>query len=155
MRRVKWTAVRCQENPMPPRTRSVVELRRELEKSERELERIVARRAIVADKLAALDRRIAALGGPAAAGAFRGRGRPALPLGARPRHRPANGKPLVQYVRQVLADARAGMRVRDVAAAVRRAGYKTSSRGFYGIVATMLRDKANFTRINRGLYKLA
>ncbi len=155
MRSVKCTAVRRQENRMPPRTRSVVELRRELEKSERELARLVARRAIVADKLSALDRRIAALGGPAAAGAFFGRGRPGLPLGAAQRRRPVNGKPLLQFVRQALAGAKAGMRVRDVVAAVRRAGYKTSSRGFYGIVATMLRDKANFTRLDRGLYKLA
>ena len=53
-----------------------------------------------------------------------------------------------------LGKASDGMRVKEVVGAVKKAGYKSLSKDFYGIVATTLRNK-KFKRIKRGLYKLA
>jgi len=63
---------------------------------------------------------------------------------------PKNTKPLVDFVAGVLAGSK-GMRVKEVAAAVKKAGYKTNSKDFYGIVATTLRDK-KFAKVSRGVY---
>lgn len=80
---------------------------------------------------------------------------PGRPVG-RPRKRRARatGKPLIEYVRAVLAKAPQGMRAKDVASAVTKAGYRSFSKDFYGIVATTLRDK-RFKRLHRGVYTLA
>lgn len=76
------------------------------------------------------------------------------PVG-RPRKRRsrATGKPLVEYVRAVLGKAPQGMRAKDVTSAVRKAGYRSFSKDFYGIVATTLRDK-RFKKLRRGVYTL-
>ena len=47
------------------------------------------------------------------------------------------------------------MRAKEIVPAVRKAGYETFSKDFYGIVATALRDKKTFKRVSRGVYTLA
>jgi hypothetical protein len=47
------------------------------------------------------------------------------------------------------------MRVKNVMAAVKKAGYKSLSKDFYGIVAATLRDDKRFVKISRGVYKTA
>jgi hypothetical protein len=137
---------------MPPRTKTIAQLRRELRAKERALGRLVSRRKKLAARLAVLDRRIASLGGanPATgtgAGGRRSKGRR--------RRKRATGKPLVKYIRAALARAKGGMRAKDVMRAVVKAGYPTCSKDFYGIVAAALRDTSQFKRLKRGIYTVA
>ena len=46
------------------------------------------------------------------------------------------------------------MRAKDIAQAVVKAGYRSTSRNFYPIVAAALRDKKLFRRVRRGVYTL-
>jgi len=52
-----------------------------------------------------------------------------------------------------VAEAEDGMRVKDIMAAVRKAGYKTNSKDFYGVVATAVRE-GGFQKLSRGVYTL-
>ena len=47
------------------------------------------------------------------------------------------------------------MMAKDVTAAVLKAGYPTKSKDFYGIVAATLREDPSFTKVRRGVYRLA
>lgn len=137
---------------MSPKIRSIEDLRRELKKREAEIDKLLARRVKLAAKLETLDRKIVLLGGEvSAAPAKSRRGRPPK---AGKRGRKRSGKPLLEYVKQVLADAADGMRVKDVMAAVTKAGYKSASKDFYTIVASALRDPKVFVNVSRGVYKL-
>ena len=150
---------------MPVRKTTIIQLRRELRTKELRLEKLEGRRKKIAAGLAAIDREIAMLSGPArqprrkkvgkkkAAAKAKKAGRPKA--AQKKKTRGKRGASLVEYVREVLAGVSEGMRVREVTAAVKKAGYKSKSKDFYGIVATTLRDKRNFKRLNRGTYKLA
>ncbi len=146
-----------------PRIKSIRQLQKELKLRTRQLSGLQARRAKAAARLAAIDRKILAMGGePEAPGAVRGRrgrrrGRPKLAgrVGRPRQHRRATGKPLIKYVQDVLAKAPPqGMRAKDVASAVVKSGYRSFSKDFYGIVATTLRSKL-FKKLRRGVYILA
>ena len=128
---------------------TIAELRRTLAARERQVARLLARRGKLAKRLAAVDRDIEALGGKVPK-ATRPKGRVAK-RGAR--RLPRNVKPLPEYIKDVLAKSKAGMRVKDVEAAVKAAGYKTSSKHFYGSVAVVLRE-GPFVKVSRGVYKL-
>jgi hypothetical protein len=69
----------------------------------------------------------------------------------RRRRRPKNTKPLQDYIMEVLQKNPKGLRVREIADAVLKAGYKTNSDNFYNIVAGALKDK-QFKRLSRGVY---
>lgn len=140
---------------MPPRTRTIAELRRELRAKERALGRLVSRRKILAAHLAALDRRIASLNGAALSVGAGAGGKRARRRRGRGRRRRATGKPLVSYIQAVLGKAKGGLRAKDVMKAVVKAGYPTCSKDFYGIVAAALRDTSKFKRLKRGVYTLA
>lgn len=147
-----------------PRIKSVTELREELAVKVRQLAELTAQRKTLARGLAALDKRIAALGGEAPPAkprrrrkARRGRkpGRRAAKKAARKVGRGYRAKPLVAYIAGALKKARKGMRARDVAAAVLKAGYPTSSKDFYHTVAKTLATEAGFQRVTRGVYAVA
>ena len=142
---------------MAPRVKSIEDLRRELRVKEARVGRLESRRQKLLGRLLRMDREIAALGGAAlSAGNGRRRGRkPKAVMGRPGRRRRATGKPLTEYLREVLAKRPDGMRAKDIMPAVRKAGYKSHSKDFYGIVAATLRDEDNFKRISRGVYKLA
>ncbi|MCJ7544338.1 MAG: hypothetical protein MUP47_07205 [Phycisphaerae bacterium] len=140
---------------MPPRTKTIAELRRELRVKERVLGRLVLLRRRLAARLAALDRRIASLHGAARWVGARATGRRAKARRGRGRRKRATGKPLVSYIHATLARAKRGMRAKDVTKAVVKAGYRTYSKDFYGIVAAALRDTSKFKRLKRGIYTLA
>ena len=53
----------------------------------------------------------------------------------------------------VLGAKKGGMRIKEVVAAVKKAGYKTKSKDFRGIVSATLRTP-KFKRIKRGVYTL-
>ena len=142
---------------MAPRVKSIEDLRRELQARENQLGKLEARRQKLLKRLGRVDREIAAAGGEARTGNGRRRGRPPGKPGkpGRPgRRRRATGTPLPQYIQQVLAKCSEGMRAKDIAAAVTKAGYKSHSKDFYGIVAATLRDESAFKRVSRGVYKL-
>lgn len=120
---------------------STVKLAEELKRREKELSRLEARRDRVAAQLAELDDQIAALAG---AGGYGATARGGL------RRRPRNDKPLADALVEVLTGQTMG--VSEVAEAVQRAGYRTSSPNFRTIVnQTLLRDK-RIKKIARGQY---
>lgn len=131
--------------------RSIAALRKELESRTQELSKLEAQRGKLARQLEGLDRRIAAVRGTAPA--------PRAPKKARRKKAakkapgPAAGKPLAQYIREALTGSREGMRVKEIVAAVKKAGYRSSAKDFYGVVAAALHDK-RFQRLSRGVYRL-
>ena len=139
---------------MAPRVKSIEDLRRELQARENQLGKLEARRQKLLKRLGKVDRQIAAIGGEARTGNGRRRGRPPGKPGRPGRRRRATGTPLPQYIQQVLAKCSEGMRAKDIAVAVTKAGYKSHSKDFYGIVAATLRDESAFKRVSRGVYKL-
>lgn len=162
-----------------PRIKKIGELRQELAAKEKQLGKLVAQRKKLASTLESIDRVIALLGGdvpptrrrrgrppgrPKVAKKRVKRGRKPLKRGRKPksikkakkakRGRRATGKPLADYLKKVLGAAKEPMRAKEIVPAVRKAGYKTFSKDFYGIVATALRDKKTFKRVSRGIYTL-
>jgi hypothetical protein len=100
----------------------------------------------LAKQIGSLDRQIAALAGKPGRAARRPAAR-----ASRPR---ARGKALPDYIRDVLAKSKKGMRVKEIEAAVRKAGYRTKSKDFYGAVAAAVREGRDFQKVSRGVYKL-
>lgn len=131
-----------------PRTKTIAELSAELAAKQKLLTKRQAKRTGLAKQLDAIDRQIAALRGDGRRGPRKARAKPASR-----RKMPKNVKPLIEYVREALAEAKDGMRVKDIMTAVQKAGYKTNSRDFYGVVATAVRE-GGFQKISRGVYKL-
>ena len=130
-----------------PKTKTIAELRAALASKEKQLAKLQAKRAGLAKQLDAIDRQIAVLSGD-------GRRAPKKKAPAKPASRrtmPKNVKPLIEYVREALAEAKDGMRVKDIMAAVQKAGYKTNSKDFYGVVATAVRE-GGFQKLSRGVY---
>ena len=143
-----------------PRTKTIQELRKELQAKERAVSKLSVQRDKLVAKLAKVDREIAKLDGATESGKDRKRaGRPAGRQKAAKkvskRRKGRKGKPLTDYIQRVLAKKSDGMRVKEVAAAVKKAGYETRSKDFYGIVATALRDDKQFKRLARVVYALA
>ena len=132
-----------------PKTKTIAELRAELAVKEEQLAKLQAKRAGLAEQLDEIDQQIAALVGDRP-------GRPTRASAKPPSRRwkcPKNVKPLIEYIGEVLVTAKGAMRVKDIVAAVQKAGYKTHSKDFYGIVATAVRE-GGFKKIERGVYEL-
>lgn len=125
---------------------SIQELQAEIEKRQQQLPRLQRQRKQLAKRMADLDKQIAALSGRPRRKSSRSK------AGTAQRRR--TGKALPECIRDVLARSRKPMRVKDVEAAVRKAGYRTQSKDFYGAVATALREGKDFQKVNRGVYKL-
>ena len=130
--------------------KTISELKRELKLRQQMLEVLYVKRDKLARKLKVVEKNIAAITGEATSGSTFGVRAP-----RKGKFRGKGGKPLVSYLRDVLAKAPKGMRARDIAKAVVKAGYPTTSKSFYSIVAATLRDKKNFKRLARGVYTLA
>ena len=64
-------------------------------------------------------------------------------------------KPLAQYLAEALSKAGTSMRAMDLANAVLKAGYPTRDKNFKQTVASALAVGKRFSRIDRGVYKLA
>ncbi len=151
---------------MPAKTKTIEDLKKELKAKTKRLAQLRQQRRKAAAKLAAIDKQIASLAGQASkpgpkkkAGKKKvakkkvGKKKVAKKKAGKKKAKRATGTPLLTYVQNVLAKAGDGMRVKEVVAAVKKAGYKSLSKDFYGIVATTLRDK-KFKRVGRGIYKL-
>jgi hypothetical protein len=138
------------------RTRSIQDLRNELQKKERQLDKLLKQREKIVGQLDDIDAQIQKLGGEGLATPGR-RGSMASMRGRKRgvRARRATGRPLGEYVKQVLAESKEPMRVKDIVVAVQDAGYRSSSKDFYGIVAAALRETEGVKRVGRGQYTLA
>jgi len=146
---------------MPGKTKSISELRKELKAKTSQLTGLNLRRSKLTARLAAVDRQIAVL---TAEPVRRRRKRKVAKkaarkvkkaLRAKPGRKGRVGKPLAEYIRGVLAKAKAGMRVMDVTAAVLRAGYRTRDKTFNQTVAKTLATDKRFRRVSHGIYKPA
>lgn len=142
---------------MPPRGKTIAELRRELKAKQTQLARLRSSRVKLARRLDRIDRQIAVLLGDERR--LRGRRRKKAvrrkAKKAQRRRRRATGKPLVDYIAKALAGSAKGLRVKDIQQAVAKAGYRSTSKNFYSIVAAALRDESKFKRVSRGVYKAA
>jgi hypothetical protein len=117
---------------------SVGELRKELTRRQRRVGAMVKKRDRLLEKARAIDAQIAELGGAA------------MGAGGTGRRRPQNESNLVEALAGVLKDKT--MSVTDVAEAVQKAGYKTTSANFRTIVNQTLINSGKFKRLGRGQY---
>ena len=141
---------------MPAKIRTIQELRRELNAKVRSLAKLRAQRRRLATRTTALDRRIAAIEGgvPAVPKRRKAAKKRRKKVAKRAQRRRRSGvKPLAAHMADVLAGSKAGMRTGEVVKAVKKAGYKTKSKAFHGIVSATLRTPS-FRRVKRGVYKL-
>ena len=141
-----------------PRTKTIQELKKEIQAKEARLARLTVRRSKAAAAIDAIDRQIAAITGSSSAPKSAPKSTPKSPArktaGKAKRRGPRpTGKTLNDYIAKVLASSTGGQRAKDIMTAVGKAGYKTKSKDFYGIVAAALRDKKRFQKISRGVYK--
>jgi hypothetical protein len=142
---------------------SMADLQAELERREADLAELIDRREELHAELNSVENDIAALGGsPTRRGPGRPRGTgrrgPGRPAGVRKKttrrstgKRPRNKTNLVDALKGVLAGTT--MSVTDVAEAVQKAGYRTSSDNFRTIVnQTLLANPKAFKKVARGQY---
>lgn len=118
---------------------SVNDLRRELGRRQRRVGALIKKRDRLMSKVRELDQTIAELGGIARGGSF---------VGAR--KRPKNETNLVEALVKVLSGKT--MSVTEVADAVQKAGYATTSPSFRTIVNQTLINSGKFKRVSRGQY---
>jgi len=134
-----------------PRTLSKLttdQLRAELQRRQKNISKLQAKRGRLLKEIGKLDRQIEDLGGQVEpVGKPRGKGKRAAKTTG-----PA-GKPLVECIKDVLAGSKGGMRVKDIASAVQKAGYKTKAKDFYRIVAATVQGD-DFKKLGRGIYTL-
>jgi hypothetical protein len=119
---------------------SIDVLERMLGARRRQLRKLSRRRERIARRLAVLDRQIEALAGAGTFSAGSGRVR--------------NDQSLVQMIEGVLGKTRKAMNVGEIAAAVQRKGYRSSSANFRGIVNQTLIKEKQFSQASRGMYQL-
>lgn len=128
---------------------STGELQAELKRRQQKLPALQRKHRKLSAELADLEKQIAGLSGPAPARA----GRPAAKRAAPKRRRPKNKKNLADTLVSVLSKTKP-LRVIEAVAAVKKAGYKTTSKNFNTIVnQTLLKDK-RFKQASRGKYLL-
>lgn len=143
-----------------PRTKialSITELLAELNRRQKKLPKLRKLAARLEKKLAAVVSEIESLGGALPAKTVRkSAGKPAAAKKASkaPRKRPRNKSSLGEAVVSVLSKDEPKS-VSAIIAAVKKAGYKTTSKNFATIVyQTLARDKKRVGKAGRGLYVL-
>jgi hypothetical protein len=119
---------------------TIHDLQREISSRQRSVATLERRRERLVKQLAEVDAEIAARGG--LAGWSRG--------GKTGRTRAKNEAPLLDALKEVLKGKTMG--VSEVAEAVQKAGYKTTSPNFRTIVNQTLLKKKHFKRVGRGQY---
>ena len=112
---------------------------------QRHRDELATQRADLDSQMAALDQALAVLGAAAPA-------RKTLPGKGR---RGASYRPgsLKAYIHQVFRTYSGAMAVKDVTAAVRKAGYKSKDKTFAKSVGVALRAMRNVTKIGRGVFR--
>ncbi len=125
---------------------SLASLRKEIDRRLAGLDGLKTKRNKLANELENIDRQIAAIGGEAApANGRRKKAAKQAVEKAGPKPKRATGKPLAEYVADVLK-AEGGLAVKEIEDRVRKAGYPTTAKRSYNQVATML-AKGEFKRV--------
>ena len=131
-----------------PRTKTIVELRRELAAKEGKLKTLTARRSKLAVQLSAIDREIAKLGGEGIP-CKKGRAKPSPK-----RRKMAKNKQSLADVLASVLKGKKGVRVAEAAKLALVAGYKSASNQFANIVSQTLSTDKRFRKVSRGVYAL-
>ena len=140
--------------------KTIEELKKELGVRERQLATLVKRRNALLKRLAVVDREISRLTGETTSAGKTSKKKKSAKRAksarkAKSTRKRRARKTLAEVMVKVLTKSEEPMRVKDIAAAARKAGYRSASKDFYGIVAMTIRDESRFQRVGRGLYKLA
>jgi len=137
------------------KTKSVAQLRKELEDKERQVERLKTKRAKLAGELERLDKEIARLSGkPAAGGKSGGKKRAGKKRAKKKRRRrPKNKAGLADTLAQVL-EGKEAVSIEEAVDLVRKAGYKSTSKNLRGLVGQTLSGDDRFKSVDRGVYAL-
>ena len=107
---------------------------------------LVRERRVVQKRLVQIERELAMLDGSGRRGGRGGAGRG--------RRRARNKMSLPEAMQGVLKKAGEAMRVGDIVTAVQRAGYRSTSANFRGIVNQTLIKDPRFKSSSRGMYQL-
>ncbi len=127
---------------------SLTEINSELRRRQRSVAKLMKKRATVLARLAKIDQEIVDAGGSVRGGAASG----GMVGGVR--KRPKNEMSLVDSLHAALKGKT--MSVTDVAEAVQKAGYVTTSPSFRTIVnQALLANRAKFKKVSRGQYTAA
>jgi hypothetical protein len=134
---------------MPLESLSTEQLKRELDRRQGELKRLVTRRSRLAEQLAELEAQIRSMGGENG------------PVHSEPRHHAQPRAPRVRSKNEItLSDAmamavevRATVTPTEVAQLVQANGYRSTSKNFAMMVANALAKDKRFRRLSRGQYE--
>jgi len=132
---------------------STSELRRELERREKNASKLQAKRDKLLQELNALDAELASLGG--ARGRSRGRsstGRAGPRASATGRRRARNEMSLPDAIAHAM-EVRAVVSPQEAAELVKKNGFKTTSKNFNMMVSNALSKDKRFRRVARGQYE--
>ena len=133
--------------------KSIAQLKKELAAREKQLAKLETQKAKLEKSLKAVEDKMIAILGPGGtqsrvlSGPTNGRRRAK-------RGRARSKRPLPDYIKDVLEGSKTGIRARDIAAEIVKAGYPTRSKDFYNTVAATLAADKRFKRVSRGVYKL-
>ena len=144
--------------------KTIKQLRKELQTQEKKLTKLRSQRKIMVGRLATVDNKIADILGQATKTAGKKRKKAVKKVAKKKAAKKkvakkgtkknTGTKPLIEYIAGALAGNKKGMRAGQIAQAVTKAGYKSISKNFAGIISATLRDK-KFKRVKHGVYTLA
>ena len=122
------------------------ELQRIMDSRKGEISKLYRKRTTLEKDLTAIDRQIAKLEGSGGGGR-----RGAIGSGTRAQ----NDKSLVETLLEVMQGGKGPMGVKDIVEAVEKAGYRSSSANFRGLVnQTLIKENKRFESTGRGVYGL-
>ncbi|MCA9291274.1 MAG: hypothetical protein KDA25_09095 [Phycisphaerales bacterium] len=129
---------------------SIADLRHEIDRRQKAIGKLETKRDALAAQLAAVDAEIGEIRSLAGGGGAR-RGRTVVAKRGGARKRPRNAMNLVEALSKVLAGVT--MSVTEVAGAVQKAGYRTTSANFRTIVnQALISNPSVFKKVERGRY---
>ena len=135
-----------------PKTKSIAELKKEIEAKEGQLKKFKVKRTTLTKRLGKLDKQIAQLGGEAVPSKKAGK-KNAKRKVAKKQKRAKNKVSLKDALVKALAGKK-GMTVGEAMDAVLASGYKTTSKSFRQIVNQTLILNKQFKNVERGKYAL-
>lgn len=110
---------------------------------------LVAQRAVLDNRIGALENALRAMSATPAGGTGRGRGRRGPGAG-----RGFRRGSLKEYIHRVLSSASGPMAVRDVTDGVKRAGFKTKNKTLSKSVGIALTQMPMVTKVGRGTFRM-
>jgi len=139
-----------------PKITSIQYLERQLAQKQKQLKALNGRRSTLAVELAQVDRQIAALLGEAPKPSKKAKtAKRAKKAKVAKKARKRRGMTLPAHIEQILGKVKGPMSPKDVAAAVKKAGYKSRSKDFYNVVMATLSGNKRFKRVKPGFYATA